>query len=89
MRLPLASQVNQSVSECFGEEGSGPEEQGRLLDERFAAQGRHQPLALFQDVPDQAERVRLVGLPRLVADQPQDDPGRHQPDGQHPAPESA
>src|SRR5205823_7136655 len=52
----------------------------RILDERHAPARRHQPVAVIEDVLDETEGVRLVGLPRIVADEPERGPRREQRD---------
>ena len=58
----------------LAENRRGPEEERRLLDERLARERRHHPVAGFEDVMDEAERVGLVGLPRIVSDEAEQDP---------------
>ena len=71
----------QGPVERLGKERRSPEEKRRLLDEGLAAERGHQPFATLEDVPDQAEGVSLVGLPWLVADEPENDPGRQESNG--------
>ena len=70
----------QQVTHGIGEKRRAPVEKRRLLDEGLARERRHQPVAVLEDVIDEAEGVRLVGLPRIVAHQPERNPRREQGD---------
>jgi hypothetical protein len=81
-REPRGVVQRQGEREQLRECGRSEVEQRRLLEERLAGERRHHPRAASQQVVDHAEGVGLVGLPRIVADEPRQDPGgaeqRHQ-----------
>ena len=57
------------------DEGAGDDvDRRRLFDERFAREGSYDPVARPQMVEDDPEGVRLVRLPRIVADKPEQNP---------------
>src|SRR5258708_36062814 len=61
-------------AEWVGKKRGGPEEKRWLLDEWLARERRHEPVARLADVVDEAERIRLGGLPRIVAEQARKEP---------------